>query len=110
VLAATWDQFDLQLGVWVKPSSHTKQRKIHRVPLSAPARQLLVEMKGSADRSPKYVFPARGGGGHLASIKKSWATVCQVAGISDVHVHDLRHSYAATLASRKFLLQEDACD
>jgi integrase len=42
VLQSTWDQFDLNAGVWVKPSSHTKQRKTHRVPLSSPALQLLL--------------------------------------------------------------------
>lgn len=37
VLGARWDMFDLDAGVWVKPSAHTKQRTEHRVPLSAPA-------------------------------------------------------------------------
>jgi hypothetical protein len=36
VLGATWDQFDLEAGIWTKPSSHTKQKREHRVPLSAP--------------------------------------------------------------------------
>lgn len=35
VLGATWAMFDLDKGVWVKPSAHTKQRREHRVPLSA---------------------------------------------------------------------------
>src|SRR5262249_34192586 len=33
VMAASWDQFDLQAGVWTKPSHLTKQRAEHRVPL-----------------------------------------------------------------------------
>ncbi len=37
VLSARWDMFDLDAGVWTKPSAHTKQRKDHRVPLSIPA-------------------------------------------------------------------------
>jgi integrase len=97
-LAATWDQFDLdEAGVWTKPSSHTKTKKVHRVPLSAPARTLLADMKSAAGRSP-YLFPGRDGG-HLGDIKKSWATVCAAAGLTGVNVHDLRHSYAAALAS-----------
>src|SRR5579862_8425632 len=32
VLNATWSQFDLDSGVWVKPSAHTKQKRSHRVP------------------------------------------------------------------------------
>jgi integrase len=114
VLAATWDHFDLGKGVWTKPSSHTKQNREHRVPLSAPVRQLLGEMKASADRlaaganrepSP-FLFPAqrraRGAQearGHLVEIKGAWAAICKLAGLSGVRVHDLRHSYASILAS-----------
>lgn len=50
VLSATWDQFDLAVGVWTKPSSHTKQKREHRVPLSATARQLLADMRADAGR------------------------------------------------------------
>jgi integrase len=50
VLGATWDQFDLEEGVWTKAASFTKQKKLHRVPLSAPARQLLAEIKAAAER------------------------------------------------------------
>ena len=32
-MLATWAQFDAQPGFWIKPSSHTKQRKEHRLPL-----------------------------------------------------------------------------
>jgi integrase len=98
VLAATWSQFDLVVGVWTKPSSHTKQKKMHRVPLSEPARILLADIRASAGRT-EHLFPARNGKGHLGDIKKSWAAVCQAAKLDGVHVHDLRHSFAATLAS-----------
>lgn len=99
VLAATWDQFDLdEAGVWTKPSSHTKTKKVHRVPLSGPARTLLADMKATAGRS-LYLFPGRGGHGHLTDVKKSWATVCSAAGLAGVHIHDLRHSFGAALAS-----------
>jgi integrase len=49
VLKATWDQFDLKAGVWTKPGAMTKQNTEHRVPLSVPALQLLVEMRAEAD-------------------------------------------------------------
>jgi integrase len=98
VLSAQWSQFDLDAGVWVKPSTNTKQRRIHRIPLSAPARELLIEMKPVAGRSP-YLFPSRSKAGHLEEIEASWCTVCRMAGITDVHIHDLRHSFAALVAS-----------
>jgi integrase len=114
VLTAEWSQFDLEAGVWVKPSSHTKQKLEHRIPLSAPVRQLLAEMRGAADRraaetrgepSP-FLFPAqrgargaRQGPGHMAEVKGAWRAICSLAGLSGVRVHDLRHSYASILAS-----------
>jgi len=98
VLAARWDQFDLDTGIWVKPSSHTKQKREHRIPLSAGARLLLVEIKGSAGAS-EYLFPGAGAAGHLTDIKRAWATIRKLAGLAGVRAHDLRHSYASMLAS-----------
>ncbi len=108
VLGASWDQIDLDAAVWTKPSSHTKQKKEHTVPLSAPARQLLVDMKADADEQEKkgapaspFLFPARAGagGGHLTEIKKSWASICKAAQLDGVRLHDLRHTFASVLAS-----------
>jgi integrase len=50
VLGMRWDQIDFEDGTWTKPSSLTKQKSEHRVPLSAPARQLLSEVRIEADR------------------------------------------------------------
>jgi integrase len=107
VLGAKWDEFDLEAGIWTKPSAHTKQKREHRVPLSAPARQLLAEIKAAGEqraaeqkRGPlPYIFPGRGGDGPLAEIKKSWAALCKAADIKGVRIHDLRHTYASMLAS-----------
>ena len=35
VLSARWEEFDLAARAWTKPSAHTKQKKDHRLPLSA---------------------------------------------------------------------------
>jgi integrase len=107
VLLMQWHQIDLGDGVWTKPASATKQARLHRIPLSAPARQVLVEIKQAAEeKAAKYrqdpspwVFPARYGGGPLTDVKHIWAGICRTAGITDLHVHDLRHAYATFLAS-----------
>src|SRR5262249_36197390 len=123
-LAARWDMFDLDTGVWVKPSAHTKQRREHRIPISAPAVELLKELKETATGS--YVFPAAGGNGRpLTDLKRSWLSICRQAGLADetprrtrtgklvygadgkplmtwratARLHDLRHTYASILAS-----------
>ena len=87
----------------------TKQKKEHRVPLSAPAMLLLAVMKSDSDRendrrakdglSPFLaLFPGKDGK-PLTEIKHFWASVCRRAGITGVRVHDLRHTHASILAS-----------
>ena len=95
VCAATWDQFDLEAGTWMKPSAVTKQSTDHHVPLSAPALQLLNAME---PKPTGYLFPGRNGAGYL-NIRTTWESVRKAAGIDDVHLHDLRHSFASILVS-----------
>lgn len=101
---AKWSDIDLAKGVWVKPASTTKQKKEHRVPLSAPTRALLAELRTKADKAEArgetvtYVFEGNDGK-PLVDIKKTWVAVCAAAGITGMRVHDLRHTYASILAS-----------
>lgn len=92
LLAAKWSEFDIEAGVWIKPSAHTKTKKTHRVPLSAPARLLLEELRAKVPAACPFLFPtsmrpakdAKGDAiyAHLTEIKRVWAAVCQTAGIS----------------------------
>jgi integrase len=106
VLGARWADIDLTTGSWSKPASSTKQNRPHHVPLSAPARALLARIREEqAGSQPTgslgaFVFPsATSATGHLVEIKKSWASIINAAGISDLRLHDLRHSYASSLVS-----------
>jgi integrase len=89
VLGATWEMFDLENGVWTKPSAHTKQRRLHRVPLSGPALHLLKEMKETAKRKAEadgaplnpFVFSGLNGKA-LTDIKRTWGSVCRKAGLA----------------------------
>jgi integrase len=92
VLAMRW--VDVEGGIWTKPGATTKRRTEHVVPLSAPARQLLA----GRERTSDYVFPGRHGG-HRINVKSNWKRVCRAAKISGLRIHDLRHSYASSLAS-----------
>jgi integrase len=104
VLGARWDQFDLEKGVWTKPSAHTKQNKEHRVPLSGPALALLRgikdEVKCTTARTTKsdFVFPGKDNQ-PLAEIKRLWSSICKTAELNGFRLHDLRHTYASILAS-----------
>ena len=97
VLGATWEMFDLDAGVWTKPSAHTKQRKQHRVPVSANALTLLKRIRETAEGP--YVFPGKSGDQPLTDVKRSWAAVCKAADITGARIHDLRHSFASLLVS-----------
>ena len=99
VLGATWDQFDLSTGIWNKPSSSTKQRRGHRVPLSAPALALLADMRREVVANCPLVFPSAKTSRPLTEIRRTWTSVCKIAGLMGVRLHDLRHSYASVLAS-----------
>jgi integrase len=87
-LAAKWTEFDLAAGVWLKPSAHTKTKKIHRVPLSAPTLLLLGEMRAEADKEiergckAEYLFPGVKADEHLTEIKRVWASLCRSAGLA----------------------------
>jgi integrase len=100
-LAAHWNQFDLDAQVWTMPSHHTKQKKLNRVPLNHAAVKLLAGLKAAREvgtPSP-YVFPGDVPGKPLQDIKGAWRSICKAAGLSDVRLHDLRHTYASHLAS-----------
>ena len=97
LLAAKWVDFDLAAGVWVKPASTTKQKSLHRVALSDVAVRLLLEMRRhSPDEA--WVFPARRGG-HRVTLREPWDAIRAAAGIPDVRLHDLRHTFASISAS-----------
>ena len=97
LLSATWDQFDLEKGVWTKQAHSTKQRKMEHVPISSVALEILRMMKEQAD-SP-FLFPGKVPGQPLKDPKKAWDTIRKKASTLDVRIHDLRHTYASHLVS-----------
>jgi integrase len=106
-LKAEWLQFDLERGVWVKPSAHTTTKIEHHVPLSSPVLALLKEMR-EADPNGRYLFPGEPLGVNegvtpeakpRADLKRPWVQICKAAGIKDARRHDLRRTTASLMAS-----------
>jgi integrase len=95
--SARWDQINLELGTWTKPSSHTKQKREHVTYLSKPALMLLQELHERNGSSP-YLFPGPTGK-PITTIKTFWRSATRQAGLERVRVHDLRHSFASVLAA-----------
>ena len=66
VRRATWEQFDLEGAVWVKPAEATKSGRSHRVPLSRQALAVLADArKGSRGA---LVFPGTRPGAMMGNI------------------------------------------
>jgi integrase len=99
-MRATWIQFDEEFIQWTKPASNTKQQKEHSIPLSAPAQQLLMRVHRTSNGRPT-VFPVV----HQSWLREQWVEICKTAGIRNLRIHDLRHSFASTLANEKVPLQ-----
>jgi integrase len=109
---ATWVQFDLP-GFWIKPSSHTKQRKVHRAPLNLAAQELIERLRklSPSDHKPAdFVFPGprntSGGSTPLPRPESCWETVRRAAtvmlweGSSDPKVAKLVADLARRLGRR----------
>ena len=97
LLHATWDQFDLEAGVWTKPSHLTKQKKQEHLPLSPQAIEILETMKSQSTSA--FVFPGKVEAKSLQEIKTAWNTIRKKSGFFDLRIHDLRHTYASHLVS-----------
>ena len=94
----------IELGYWSKPSAHTKQRKVHRVPFS-PAASELVDKLRRKRTDDEFVFPGRIKGRPLRELRGVWAAVARAAGLEDALIYNLRHSFASIGAGGGLSLQ-----
>jgi integrase len=92
-MKATWEEFDKEAGYWIKPTAHTKQRKVHKLPLSPAAIELIDRRRKK--RKGKWVFPGDVPGAHLTVLSRVWEFVRKETGLKDARIYDLRHSYAS---------------
>jgi integrase len=97
-MSSTWDQFS-EPSFWVKPSSRTKQRKIHKVPLGPAAIEFLGQIR--ARNSSEYVFP----GMTLRTLHIAWKKISHAAGLAGARPYDLRHTFASVGAGGGLSLQ-----
>jgi integrase len=93
-MKATWEEFDKEPGYWVKPTAHTKQRKVHKLPLSPAAIELVHQLRQK--RKGQWVFPGDKPRSHLTVLSRVWEFVRKETGLGkDARIYDLRHSYAS---------------
>ena len=90
VLGLRWDHVDLGAGELRLPDSKTGART---VPLSPAAAEVIADIP----RSPgnPWVIPGRNAGAPLRNLQYPWEILRSRAGLEDVRIHDLRHSFAS---------------
>jgi integrase len=98
VLGAMWSQFELEKGLWEKPSHHTKTKMRHLVHLADPVVELLRRMRQEGFGC-EHLFPGRIAGKCRADLKKPWEHITKTAGLSGFCIHDLRRTHASFMLS-----------
>jgi len=99
VRQARFEQFNLDYAIWSKPASTTKQRKIHRVPISQDVVAIVRQRQLVVPRGNPWVFPGDAVGKPVREVRRFWVKVQREADLPDVRIHDLRHTFASLLVS-----------
>ena len=94
ILTLRWEDIDLEHDEIRLRDAKTGARA---VPLSPTARQVLAGLPRQPD-NPWVIF-GRGPGRRLSNLNAWWGVVRKKAGLEDVRIHDLRHSYASRALS-----------
>lgn len=89
---AVWSEFDMSEKVWTIPAERMKAGRIHRVPLSGRAIEILHEMKAAFGSEPSsYVFPGGKTGRPLSDM--IFKKVLTRNGKGEFTAHGLRSSF-----------------
>ncbi|MDE0715691.1 MAG: tyrosine-type recombinase/integrase [Gammaproteobacteria bacterium] len=90
IVTLKWDDIDRGIGEIRLRDGKTGLRQ---VPLTPAVESVLSGIPRK--RGNPWVIAGRKAGGHLKGIDLAWRRLREKAGLLDVHIHDLRHSYAS---------------
>ena len=90
ILTLQWSYVDFQRRLIFLPDSKTGAKPVM---LNAPAIAVLESLPRL--HGTPYVIAGRNPGDHLKDLQTPWRTLREAAGLDDVRIHDLRHSYAS---------------
>lgn len=99
VRQSRFEQFNLEHLSWSKPPMMTKQRRAHRVPISAETAAIVRQRLMIVPSGIPWLFPGDTVGQPVQEVRRFWAQIQTQCGIEDVRIHDLRHTFASLLVS-----------
>lgn len=97
LLDAKWENINLERKVWYIPTSKTG--KARHVPLSKPALEIIEKLPKFKDCPWLLPNPKSKKKTPYTDIKHPWETARDLAGLPDLHLHDLRHSAASFMVN-----------
>ncbi len=103
-MQAQWAHIDKDRGIWTIPSANSKSKKGRVVPLNEGALWVIDHLPTRDVHTHLFVNPVSGK--PFVTITRAWYRLRARAGLDDVRVHDLRHSFASRLVNRGRSLYE----
>lgn len=97
-LKARWCDIDVANRVWRIPAENSKSKKPRAIPLNSSALKVLQEL-GAPKSTEQSLFISDYNGRPLRCITHAWFRMREKAGLEDVRMHDLRHSFASYLVN-----------
>lgn len=99
VRQAWFEDFNLEHLSWTKPATTTKQRRVHRVSISDEAAAIVRQRRLAVVSGSPWLFPGDTPSQPVQEIRRFWARIQNEVAIPDVHIPDLRHTFASLLVS-----------
>lgn len=94
ILSLRWQEVDIDRSCLSLSDSKTGKRTVY---LSPQALDLLSTMPRMLDNP--YVVAGKNKGAHLINLQKPWRRIRNKAGLNNVRIHDLRHTFASVAAA-----------
>lgn len=94
VLEMKWTDIDMEAKIWKIPQ--TKTAKNVTIALVEPAMEVLQRRWEQAENEWVFYSPTSKSG-HVEDIKRAWASILEKAQITNLRIHDLRHTLATYL-------------